>query len=126
MGWNYIIGVRHTLDKEFKSKFNLDSFIKYEDVDQEKLDFALSLINNKLVKTNPGDAVEVSGLKDLLPRISAEIHGLTLRVRSNNNITVHKLQTDFEMDGDNMADYINTAIVDEDTRKKLIDSRINL
>jgi len=126
MGWNYIIGVRHTLDKEFKSKFNLDSFIKYEDVDQEKLDFALSLIGNKLVKTSPGDAVEVSGLKDLLPRISAEIHGLTLRVRSNNNITVHKLQTDFEMDGDNMADYINTAIVDEDTRKKLIDSRINL
>ena len=125
MGWNYIIGVRHTLDKEFKTKFHMDSIIKYEDLDMSKMDFVKSMLENKLVKTKLEEAYSTADFTMPL-RVSAEIHSLTLRVRANNNITVHKFHTEDEMDEDDLAGYVSTANVVDSTRDMLMKAKIHL
>jgi len=116
----YIVGVRTKTTKEMEIKFNCDFVLGYMPEDIKKTTLAQAMINNEMVCTSPVDAIQAVGLSPL----STSLHALGLRVRANPEITVHKFVTDFPVEDEWFDMFIKMASVCEDTREKLIESKI--
>src|SRR5574340_1141194 len=105
MSWNYIIGVRYIVNRDFKIEFNLDSLIKYESLDKDKVDYVKSLIDNVLTKTTLPMALQIAEL-EIPKKIQFELNMLSIIVRSNKDITVHHFTSEDEIEDEFFNTYI--------------------
>jgi len=118
----YIIGVRGRVGRNMLPTLSCDFVLKYTTEEIEKVDIAKAMVENELFPTSASEAVDAVELSSL----NCSLKAMSLRVRMNPDISVHKFVSDYELEDEWFDMYIKTANMCEDTRKKLIESRIRM
>jgi len=117
----YIFGVRQISTKELKLKLIVDFIIDYTPKDIENAEMAKNMVENKIFSTTESEAIDSNNLNELSHNLTA----MRLRCRMN-NISVHKIKTEYPMEPEDIEMFVAAAEYSEDTRKKLNEARINL
>ena len=80
------------------------------------------MVDNKLFPTSVNEAIDAVELNTL----NAELSAISMRVRFNPDISVHKFITNFEFDDEWLIDFVKMANTCEHTRKLLVEAKIRL
>ena len=117
-----IFAVRSKVDDNMKVKLIVDSVIRYTDDDVVKVQYAQSLLDNKLFGVK--NQIEAFNLAEV-GHYPAILKGLSLRAHAN-SLTVHKLVTNFELDDETLDTFVSSCEVCKSSQQKLRDSKINI
>jgi hypothetical protein len=85
-----LFGVRISTDKNMKPTFSRDFVLRWTSNERKSCDLAKEMLKNELFKTTPKEAIEAVGLESE----SAQITGISARLRANQDITAHLFETD--------------------------------
>jgi len=118
----YIVGVRMRMNRQMEPEYNCDFVIGYNTKDIMRTELAQMMSANKLCPTSRKDAVEAVDLSNL----NATLNAVSLRVRFNPEITVHKFHSDFPIEEEWFDMYIKSASVCKDVKQKLIESKMKI
>ena len=77
------------------------------------------MLDNKIFKSSIQESLKAYGLSEL----NHSLHAAFMGARSN-NLTVHHLTTEFEMERDDLSFWIDSCNIDEQGFKKLEESKI--
>ena len=116
----YIFGVRICNNcLKNRGKLSLDFMINYTVEDEENIQLAMDMINNKIIPTKPEEAIKGCDLTEL----SLMIKGSQYTAKAN-SLSVHKLNTVFKMTRDDLYTWVDCCNVDKESLKKLESCKI--
>jgi len=118
----YIVGVRGRVGRDLIPTLSCDFVIEYTSDEISKVDLAKAMIENELFPTTTSEAIDAVELNT----INAELNAISMRVRMNPDISVHKFISSNKLDNEWFDTYIKLANILDDVRQKLIESRINI
>ena len=82
----YIVGVRGRVGRDLIPTLSCDFVIEYTSDEISKVDLAKAMIENELFPTTTSEAIDAVELNT----INAELNAISMRVRMNPDISVHK------------------------------------
>jgi len=118
--YSYIVGLRpDTNTFESGGGFHIDMFHEMERVDNEKIAYMKSMVENKLFGTSKEKAIELAGIKETPP-----LNEMFLRARMNPGITIHIFHTKFKVERQ-YFEFLAQTMYCESSKKLWRDSRIH-
>lgn len=115
-----LFGVVLESTKSMKPYYARDFIMRWTSDDLENSKLAIDMVNNEMLPTTKEEAVDAVGLKPLF----SEFNAVQIRAKTNPNITVHLVHTDFYLHDEDVEMLINNANHSKFGRKELVKSKI--